>query len=162
MRKKGLPTYNNPDSFYLISFQHHFLCIYWQNHFTECEKLAASVYTVSLQPAASYHGSHQASYNYSVMWWHGNNGPSRERERQRERVREQISESMETSKEKHIILLCTVCRLKLHNSDTQQHIKRAKEERLTKVSHTQKKQHTHTALLVTKREIVQWITTNKY
>lgn len=81
-------------------------------------------------PAASYHGGHQASYNYSVMWWHGNNRPSRERERQRERVREQISESMETSKEKqkHIILLCTVCKLKPHNSDTQQHIKRAKEE----------------------------------
>lgn len=36
------------------------------------------------------------------------------------------SESTETSKEKHIILLCTVCRLNLHNSDTQQHKKRAK------------------------------------
>ena len=39
--------------------------------------------------------------------------------------REGERESRETSKEKHIILLCTVSRLNLHNGDTQQHKKRA-------------------------------------
>lgn len=39
------------------------------------------------------------------------------------------SESTETSKEKHIILLCTVCRQNLHNSDTRLHKKKGKRKK---------------------------------
>lgn len=49
------------------------------------------------------------------------------------------SESRETSKEKHIILLCTVCRLNLHNPDIQQHKKRAKKLEIRLQKEYQKK-----------------------
>lgn len=92
--------------------------------------------------------------------------PREERERRRRSGRE-LGEQIRVGagrqgKEKHIILLCTVCRLNLRNSDTRQHKKGQKN-----LKYVQKKTNKrsffgekHTALVAV-LEIVQWIQTNK-
>jgi len=72
---------------------------------------ARSRHIVNTDP---YPGGHQASRSSSVMRWHDNNGAAAGRVGEQIRERE-LGVEQETT---HIILPCTVCRLKLHNSET--------------------------------------------
>lgn len=69
------------------------------------------------QPPDSYLGGHQASHNYSAMWWHGNDGPGSEVEQGEGGI---TARAGRQARKRKIILLCTLCRLKLHSSDTRQ------------------------------------------
>lgn len=137
------------------------------NHFTECESSSSqSAYKESLCSLQTLI-TLVIKLHMITVWCGGmattGQAETEREEEEREGAGEQIRVGAgRQGKEKHIILLCTVRRLNLRNSDTRQHKKGQKN-----LKYVQKKTNKrsffgekHTALVAV-LEIAQWIQTNK-